>query len=208
MRWPWSPKPLQEPSPVPEAPVPSPPLPPETEEEREVRLEREAAQREQEHARWLEEAAMKKAKTLRLGVWLRLVRLMEKIDYEVRDDAYLRLNMGEAGENATAIVEAVNNIVDAGLALAVWPPESVGHLGEPAAKTIRALLYTGLRQEVTRNIRQWLLAEGMPEDFLFSAFEAYGPYEPDDFVYDEYGPMPENSKPGEDWDAFYKENED
>jgi hypothetical protein len=182
---------------VPTAAVP-PPKPPLTEEERQALLKIEQEQREWEHAEWLKEEARNKARRIRRAVRQRLVRLLAKIDYGVSDDPYHPLSMVDATEHARKIVIAANNIIDAGTTLEVWSRGTVLHLGGSATDTIAALLYAGLRQEVTRNVRDWLMANGIPEDFVFTAFDEYEEYDPNNFEYDRYGPEEDEDDEEED----------
>lgn len=158
-------------------PIPPPPPRPETDEERLARQEREQ----------VEEDARDKL-LRRNALQQRFRRLLEKIDYSVYDEPYDQLGFGEADQQAGDIVEAVNNIVDLGVRLGVWDQGMrVGKaFADSARKEIAALLYAGLRQEITRFLCKRIMLAGVDAVFVNEAYDRYDRYHGDDTAYDEY----------------------
>lgn len=159
--WPFEEKQVQ---PEPVAVPPPPPPSPETTEER------EASDRQRR----------------REAVLQRLIRLLEKIDYENDEEPYGQLNGDDAIRQAGEIVAAANHIVTTGDALDVWPPGTYAPLGEATQKALVAHLYAGLRTDANRALCAFLTGIGIPLDFVEEALDAVEGYGPDDCAYDDY----------------------
>jgi len=145
--------------------VPSPPPPREETDE-----EREASDRQRR----------------REAVLQRLIRLLEKIDYENDEEPYGQLNGDDALRQAGEIVAAANHIVMAGDHLCVWPHGTDKQLGEVTQKALVAHLYAGLRTDANRVLCRFLTGIGVPQDFVDEALDAVEGYGPDDSAFDDY----------------------